>query len=356
MRLFRACLPYVISLLSLPVSASDDCGEVDLRACLGAPRDQGETGWCFATTTADLTSCALGMRVSATDIALTYHLASPEIPGMHKDAEEAMRGPEQRARYQEWLTRGFPIKDSLEVGWNGKLPDYRGLYSLGGEEDIAFLAASARGFCLDSRLPSGPKHDVKNIAEAKRFSRSGFSPAPGQVLSHIPEEERAVAQAFWSWGDKKCGARIFPEQLFLPRSFEIAEDSVELLKLKKNAVEFEARRAELIRNINEHLTQGRAVASGIDTREMTTPEWSGDDPEHSIIIAGRKRIGGVCHYFVRNTGGADCKIYLPKLNPRKLCDAKAGGIWVPLEKIPSLYSAIAIEKMEGRKRGAPAGP
>lgn len=344
----------LLCLYASPAFSAEDCAPVDLRGCFGAPRDQGETGWCFATTTADLASCAIGRRVSATDIAITYHLAPADLPGFRRDVDEALTGPEERARFDEWVSRDYPVGDSFKIGRNGSLPDFKGLYSMGGEEDIAFLSAAARGFCLDARLPSGPAHDEKNIREAARFAASKKA-REGTKLAHIPPGHRKVAEAFWGWADQRCGKRLRPEQLFLPRSFQIAEDSVALLELGKDPASLSAKRAELIAVIDEHLSHGRPVAAGIDTRDMTTEEWSGEDPEHSIIFAGRKRIGGECHYFVRNTGGASCKIYLPKLRPAENCDAKAGGIWTPLSALPSLYSAIAIEKVEGRRRPASGG-
>lgn len=341
---FRFLLLLCLSLFGSAALSGESCKPVDLRSCLGQSRDQGETGWCFATTTADLASCVLGERVSATDIALSYHLAAPDSLDRQKNFLEGIsQNPDLNSRFNDWQRREYPFAESFRIGKNGNLPDYKGLYAEGGEEDIAFMVAANRGFCLDAKLPSGPLFDVKNIQEAKKHSAKSFSMTPELEFGHVPSSSRRVAQAFWSWGDARCGARLKPRQFMMPKTFSIASDSLELKKLRKNSKNFQKLRSQLLNQIDLHLDAGRPVASGMDTRDMTTPEWSGEDPEHSIIFAGRKLIAGSCHYFVRNTGGSDCSIYLSQLSPKTLCDAAAGGIWVRMEQIPSLYSSTAIE-------------
>jgi hypothetical protein len=53
--------------------SADQCStQVIDVSTLGAPRYQGERGWCYAYVAADLVSMAVGKKISADDVALEY--------------------------------------------------------------------------------------------------------------------------------------------------------------------------------------------------------------------------------------------------------------------------------------------
>ena len=60
----KTLLAVIIALLPFAAHSQTKCTTVDLRSSLGEARDQGESGWCFANTAADLVSHAVGYRVS----------------------------------------------------------------------------------------------------------------------------------------------------------------------------------------------------------------------------------------------------------------------------------------------------
>jgi hypothetical protein len=54
-------------------SIEASCSPVDLRAQVGAVRDQGNSDWCASFVGADLISAKLGYRVSATSVGINYY-------------------------------------------------------------------------------------------------------------------------------------------------------------------------------------------------------------------------------------------------------------------------------------------
>jgi hypothetical protein len=78
-------------LLCAEVLPAAGCSDLDLRPVLGEARDQGDTGWCFAHSAADLLTAAVGHRISAMDVAVTYHLMqSKALPG-RQDTREPLK-------------------------------------------------------------------------------------------------------------------------------------------------------------------------------------------------------------------------------------------------------------------------
>ncbi|MEK6625847.1 MAG: hypothetical protein AABY86_12800 [Bdellovibrionota bacterium] len=120
---------------TVQTARAQTCTAVDLRRPpIDHVRNQGQTGWCYAYAAADLISFRTGELVSATDVANSFnrHSFSGTVQG---------------------LRRPF-VSSEVEV-----------------DSGIAFMAldaAFARGYCLESEIPSGYGPEGDRIAQAVR--------------------------------------------------------------------------------------------------------------------------------------------------------------------------------------------
>lgn len=337
-----------------------DCSPRDFRAALGPPRDQTNTAWCYAHSAAELVTQRLGRRVSAFDLAEAYLFADPA-------RFEASRDP----KIKNYLREHPDLLTSLRQRWADPPENYHpenilgenGLFAIGGMDDEAILLANLRGFCADSRLPdSGPLYaaymrelERRYSARLDRFeaeachtagqagpsdSAQRLPRAHSQPLSQAETIARLGAGIFQHFVRARCEPRFRPNSPLVPHNLSVAgsveelETSIYTGRLERGEV-----RAKLLAEIYKNLDSGRAVSIGFNLRDLNRPEDVSLHADHSGVIAARKRIGGVCHYFVRTHFGADCDY---RANFTNRCEARHGGVWVRPEELPSLYSVVSI--------------
>lgn len=341
-------LGLALLLAGASAAAADGCAPTDLRSTLGAPRDQGDTGWCFSHTTADLISQRTGIRVSAFDVATTFILGNPTQLLQSQDPE-VRRYLAENPDFVEKLnnSRGSEPENFERK----KILTDEGLYNTGGDEDYAAVMGNIKGLCRESDLPSGTKNFERSLREIRRHhaktpGKLQCDPARpfGNDFHAITDRGSQIAAlSFQDWVDKKCKRVPSPAPL-IPVAMRGADDASDWEKLRtSNPAEHEKRRKALAEEIDRALGAGRAVAIGYNAYDIEAAE-PGDDKrhgDHSSIIAARKMIGGKCHYFLRNSRGADCSEYTPAF--KKKCEKAAGGVWLTLDEIPSLYGVISLK-------------
>lgn len=344
---------------SKPSPTAASCSTIDLRAQLGPPRAQGETGWCFAHTTADLISQAIGRRVSAFPIAKDFVLSKPEdltsspVPEVRAYVQE---NPDVIDRQRADLTL-----DQDELRGPRILGAGGGFMNVGGEEDAALLLANAHGFCDDAKLPSGDDAYFNYLKEVSDFHRAKLAetgrPCAVQAMSETPAPHHDVLRAITAnisdvikkhiteWTDRRCGERSTRRPPLIPEVVTVAGDLADLKgKLKTGRLTLTEARSKLFGAIDRNLERGRVSAIGYDYNETAQPEPDDNSPgDHSSIIAARKMIGGSCRYFIRNSFGPDCSLYRAKYANPPLCEAQNGGVWIKQEELKSLYSVISVK-------------
>lgn len=340
-------LLFVLALFSS--AQAGDCSPKDYRRELGPNRNQDELKWCFAYTSADLISQRIGKKVSATDLASTFILS---------DARRLFesRDPEVQAYLREHPDFGELIKkmrnsEPLDYGPQGLF--MAGMKETGGAEDVTVMMANTKGYCLESNFPSREKdqdkffHAVRRIirrqveADATRFCLD-VPQTPDATSAVIDPTSRAIARLYEKELDEKCRRRPLPAPL-IPVMKKYADSLPEYFeRIKKGEVKREESEKGLFDSLDYALDHGRVAAIGYSANLIMKPEPGEEDAhsDHSSTIVGRKRIGGACHYLIRNTWGSDCSIYLPK--HRSKC--KAGNIWVSGADLKeSLYSVIYLK-------------
>jgi hypothetical protein len=327
-----------------------DCSTKDYRRELGANRNQDDLSWCFAYTSADLISQRIGRRVSATDLASTFILADatkllesrdPEIQGYLRENPD----------FADLITKTRNF-EKLDYSPEGLLTE-KGMKDTGGAEDVTIMLANTKGYCPESNFPSREKvqdkffHDVRKLlyrryrADRLKFC-SDLPEAWDPTSAVIDPVSRAIAKLYEEELDKKCRRQPLPAPL-IPVMKKYADSLPEYRALiEKGQVKRGESEKALLDSLDQALDNHRVAAIGYSANLIMKPEPGDKDQhgDHSSTIVGRKKIGGSCHYLIRNTWGESCSIYLPKF--RRRCEA--GNVWVSGDELKdSLYSVIYLK-------------
>src|SRR4051812_19012635 len=67
------------------IASARHCGAVDFRRNLPKARSQGDTGFCYAYSSATLIAQRTGVDVSATDLATSFYFSDPSLLRSHRD-------------------------------------------------------------------------------------------------------------------------------------------------------------------------------------------------------------------------------------------------------------------------------
>jgi hypothetical protein len=320
---------------------ASSCEPVDFRKSLGEPRDQANTSWCFAHSTADLLTQLTGVRVSAFDLA-TQFVAS-DVRSLLRSKSPAVR--EYLSVHPELLTViDEARRDSLGSLEPAVLLTENGFLSHGGIEDGSMLLANERDLCEDQFFEDGEEGFEKLLVEIRLWvNNAGFSAAPDN-WAEVPVGSRKIFSQVLGWVDHKCGSRRNFAGKILPDSFYIA-NSVKDFYAKTSKPDFPlaALQAEVKRRVDQNLDAGKVSAIGYNAFDLTeqSEEEELEDGDHSSIVAARRPRGNSCEYFIRNSWGEDCSLYLAPWKER--CEAANGGIWATLEEIPTLYSVVSYQ-------------
>lgn len=333
------------SINNIAVASQQRCETIDLRPEMGAPWDQGGTGWCYAFTAAQLVSFKLKKKVSAFDLALQANFSSIE------DLKNL-----QDPRVQNYLKINADIFEQIQETRGleskrlqpSKILRPSGFLEVGGEEHHAILMANTKGFCLESSLSSQEKAMKKIFSIANKKWLSSEKKVKSEMLQTpknlgILKDLRAkrAIKALVDEANLRCGLRLQPPEPLLPLSVLAAEDIAGLRRAfptKKSRV---WNRKRMFSYIDEALDQRRPVTIGYDGNEVQENANDGESGEHSSLIVARKKMGGSCYYFIRDSYGKTCEQYRTKFSSR--CEKSQGGLWVKESELNSIYSVIQLK-------------
>lgn len=345
-------------------AGADSCTSVDLRQKLGPPRDQGDTGWCYAHTSADLVGFHLGQRVSPFDIAAAFVFTDLRFL------------PKQDSRWLSFLKQN----DKIEARWQNNWQDQKnqlepgvvecfnkGFYQFGGLDEAAMYVSQKKGFCRESALPIVPSAVQATAEEILALYDSG--------------KEEDYSRFLDQWLDQKCGNRLQAKKFLVPTSLYLTETVEDLLETYPNLITRREKQQFLRQKVDQLLSARIPVSIGYSAYDLLdqnssrvmkikfraknlqtlfrrdtdlkaprceearmrkfSSESDEDEDEdihgdHASLVVARRSVNGSCQYFVRNSFGKGCDGYLESLLKR--CDGEAGGAWVTLDELPTLYS------------------
>ncbi len=335
----------LVVFFSLPSAwAGSGCAFRDLRSLLGPPLDQGDTGHCFAHSAASLIGAKLGVRVSPLQLATNYVLANPEEITHTAD-------PELRRRITPALLAAWKNDRSAEP--ENYAPETilteKGLLNTGGEEWPTLIVANFLGLCRESRLPGGRGVHKKYLEEILKFHEERWKRGipPEEMSNPIGEVKDPVARAkAWSfrhWVESTCGRTIKPSRALLPGTLNVAKNLKQFRRFEAlHLFAPDQAHGAVMKAVDRQLDRGMPVAIGYSLADIMPEGFATgavEEVDHSSVLAGRKKMGGKCYYYLRNSFGDALDGYHSRFKGR----LEQGGVWVLPEEIPSLYSAVWLE-------------
>jgi len=228
---------------------------------------------------------------------------------------------------------GMPYADKLE----------------GGEEDVAALLYNIDGVCLETDLPSydGYMHfqGYLNLLRVRTrlFPKEGYC---RMSLAGAGESlQNPATDAFNAlWLDRvarQCRRLPLPAPL-LPVSFRVAKNEAAFLQmLDEKRSPSGADVAHMFAMIDYALDHGRAPAVGYSWFVLEDAKPDDFDPvaDHSSIVIGRRKRGGVCQYRVQDNTGEYCAHMRPGIRER----CELGRIWLTEQELErTLYSVTYL--------------
>jgi hypothetical protein len=326
-----------------PINALAECTTVDFRPQLGAPRHQGNSGFCFAHTSADLISQAIGTRVSAMDLGVNYVLGDEKK--LKSKEPEVQRYLKNNADFvKNWKSDRGSEPENLNAR---NILTENGVIFVGGTEPTAIFLANFFGLCRESRLPSKDENSLENhLQEIRQFHKRRMNHGYcdlAEIKEPIGEVREWMAKlsahSLRNWVNETCGERVFPQQPLIPKMDSLAdslEDYQKLIRRKK--IDAVKGREKMFTSVDARLNEGKVVAIGATWNDLLKLDPRHPSGDHSFVIAGRRMIKGECHYFIRNSVGEDSSDYLPAFKRRY----EQGGVWVKPSELPSIYSVTYL--------------
>jgi hypothetical protein len=325
---------------SAPAFAGDDCSPVDLREQIGTPFHQGDSSYCFAHTASSLIQARTGFRASPMALAVGYLLTNPDDLSGGTAAVREKLTPEWIAAWRHDRNAEPSNLDS------DKILTLHGLLDTGGDEEPTIMVSNFQGLCPESRLPTGKDVYKKYLRSIREFHASRVSrgvPAEGAIGEVTNLEAQAKAWSYRHWVEKHCGTPATLKEPLIADGMSLAKNLKDFRRQQAllAATALRLNQGRVMDAVNRQLDRGNPVAIGYALADLMPGEAAEDSdsprPEdHASVFAARRKSGGRCYYYLRNSFGQEKGDYLPSLKGR----FEDGGVWVLPEEIPSLYSAV----------------
>ncbi|MBC7712160.1 MAG: hypothetical protein H7177_02410 [Rhizobacter sp.] len=287
------CLSHSSFAFDFSKKASKECSPVDLRASLGAVRNQGSAGWCFAYATAELLSYKIEKKISAAELALNFYIKMPEMP------------------------RG----------------DF--LSSVAGGNDMGAMTYSSNGFCAEEDMPS------ENYKVPKECLKSGKALETLDIIRLIENihqtmpstltacQVNIVSSLFKNLNASEIQAKLLDRKLTSLEKISDLKDTNCAAKRIKPAKKLKMRSGleshdNSILDIDKQLDVKNPVSLNYNANFLVKNSNPNEIGNHYSVIVGRRKSASSCQYLIRNSWGPDCSIYPAPFNTQ----CEQGNIWV----------------------------
>jgi hypothetical protein len=287
-------LVFAICALQVNAFAADDCSTVDVRESLPAdvktfmttPSDQGDIGWCYGYTAADIVSQAVGTPVSALHLSAYY---SSQVTLLGKIG----RGVVNKTTTPEGGMVGIAVKKMNELGHVCRESDIPSQ----GTKDVHISSRTTvhNGMAyLINRMKDVRKGKCTDLCETS-FNQlvEGFFPGlPPQTMKNYLLNNRNVSieDVVFNFLDASCRSKSIP----------IRRD-LDYKTWGKKTHPFESINTQ----IDWLLNRRKLISMEYDASEIT--DVGGIfGAGHASTIVGRKKVGNACYYMVRNSWGTSC--------------------------------------------------
>ncbi|MGZ3772363.1 MAG: hypothetical protein ACXVCY_01435 [Pseudobdellovibrionaceae bacterium] len=348
---------YLIFFISIPAVAlkgknANDCSDEDFSDKMGPVRQQGNFGWCYAFTAADLIAYKLKLTpsntVSAFDVGIGYYfqenIVKPKLDEKdfsseqdYLDAKKDWQNYLQELKDRKEKQKAIPLSMREGGTIDGAIRSYNfkgGLCSekqLPSQKSEVFIDAD---FYLQTNLLTaqyGPPIQSFNMdCELQSNDLLVNSNMVNGLLNAAPMENLtekmidAAAVSTVKLLDQKCSPRT----------------SMPLLMAKSRGTDTVESRKTALKRINENITH--RIPTGISysscfltDNPKSYPKFFNHEPScpHASSIVGRRMNSKThkCEYKIRNSWGLSCEPYSKKIKENKKCEN--GHVWISEDEL-----------------------
>ncbi len=269
--------------------SSRECTKIDLRSDLGEVRDQGNVGWCFANSAADLVTYKLKKRISPVDMAINFYDKMPQMPRTDK-LSSASGGNVQGAL--SYSSAGF-CEEDLIASENFQI-DKKCLSSA--QPELSSIIIFMEN--LFDKNPMSLSYCQKNIITSlfKNISESDLN----QVASLF---QKTSLEKISLLKDLNCKKRRISANGIIMRGGYSNDDLID---------------------IDEQLNNSNPISINYNAYFLLKESIQNQMYNHYSNIVGRRKAANSCQYLIRNSWGKDCSIYPSPYNTQ----CENGNIWV----------------------------
>lgn len=306
-----------------------NCSNIDIRQQLSPElqnffshsRQQGDTNWCYAYTTADLLTIHTGRPVSAFQVAINYNAQLGSFDRLWR-------------HFEAWLA-GYQISI-----WDG------------GFVSIALKSAlkSSQRLCSEGSLPSSEntlvfKKTMEKVDRYLQHKEEIYNDTFSDLKKIFPKvSERDLLELLYLAEQKAMNANQFLSAIvsYSCRELDLAVSRIQVASHNKWT-------DDLSLVLHHNLNQGRATGLIYDSTisHIVLPEeqtWlTGKVPDHATLAIGSRWVKEKeqCQILIRDSFGVDCK----KLNLQNVQCNNDGTFWINEEQLLSkLFFTSHLEK------------
>lgn len=337
---FSLLLSFSLSLFG-QIALAGDCSTKDMSAELGTVRSQGNIGWCYANTAADLISYKFrkkwnGTQASAIFIALGYNYKmNSSEPGSYIFTE----GGDIRAA----------INYAAEFGYSCPRP-LDNLFVLG-------------GFNLQIKQKLHIAEKLKSLFDNRLTSSEGWK-AYRDYIYDLQQKQSIVS---------RISEEALENALRLNINLAVVEIAKEVCKPYKDQMPMSLVKSDIGRHfdsdteyyddvlkmrikqkpdlmnlIDQQISADNVV--GIDYAiKLISPDLK-DSDSHASVVVGREMRNGQCYYKIRNSWGPECEYEGDNGKMKSRYNNKVecvdGHVWVKAADLKANLSSIAYIKTQ----------
>lgn len=316
---------FLLGLGAMAASLSADCTPKDLTSLMGKVRTQGNIGWCYANTAADLLSFKYreqwnGNHASAIFTALGYNFKhNSSEPGTYI------------------FTEGGDIKAAL---------NYAGEFGYSCPRQLDDMLVNG-GFKLELRQKLHLAVKMKTLFDNRTRSLADLDNynefinqrrEAGSILTLISDDalERALKLNI------NLAVVEMAKEICSPykHKFPMTYDKTKVKRYFNDDTQFfddvlqkwvYNQAPDMIKFLNHQLSNDNVV--GVDYKMKLISSDLNDNDQHASVIVGREVRGNQCHYLIRNSWGPECGFttekgaYVSRYNKKVTC-VEGGNVWV----------------------------
>lgn len=308
--------------LSFAASA-DDCSSVDVRETMNpalqkrfyAPYDQGQIGWCFGYAAADVLSQAVGEPVSAVHLSSRY---ASTVTGIGRFARNIFMGKTAVAEggfiegaINEMQKLGHYCEDGAVTSKGTVLISRKkGIYEFGYALGTGFLMSYLKDY--REGICTGDCNDFLDPLIQAYFPHQDVQAVKDYITKN---KDQSLDRLVFALFDQACGEG----RKDITSDLQVISYVNSISRSNNNDFQ---QQQEASDHIDEGLNAKKVVGLEYDAKYVTGVGgiFGGG---HASTIIGRKSIGGVCHYLVRNSWGTTCA-YKDSI----ICEKSQGAYWV----------------------------